>query len=313
MTIDIVFAANAGARDGSGHLKRSIEYASSLNRKVFTPIVYGECEFRWLQDLAIQKQIRVSRQHTFSRNSILIIDSYSLEFINEVIETSGVQKIIQIADPYTPLSPISKIIWFDPGEVPVGLADRVITSGTKCFPIQTFKTRKIELGIAKNVLISVGGSKQSKILKNLISAIEKDYFEETVFHVLGENENGFNFRNRFVFYPLGNSIGRLIDVCDTAIAASGVSTWDFLSNELLLGFYKFVDNQSSNFSYLNEKRLGLPLSVDGQSFDEFAIQTLIRDVGWRSKINFRVDDLFDREWQLTFNELIKAFSLTSHY
>ena len=306
--MEIVFAANAGASDGSGHFKRCIEYAASLDRTKYSSLIFGKCEFQWLKDFAINKQVRTSTNHRFTKDSILIIDSYSRTFIEEVFQKAGSRNAIQIADPFTPLLPSSKIIWFDPGEPPEYLSGRVVASGTKYFPIQKVKSARIQPEVAKHVLISVGGTQQSKILNNLIAAIELNLFMDTVFHVIGNNEFGSKLQNNFEFHPFGSYISNLLDLCDTAISATGISAWDFLANGLLLGYFKFVENQGSNFSFLNQEGLGMPLSSDGLHFPESSIKALIQDTRWRTKMNPSAIELFDFDWRLKFNNLIDIFS-----
>jgi spore coat polysaccharide biosynthesis predicted glycosyltransferase SpsG len=308
MRTRVVFAANAGALDGSGHLKRCIEYAACLDFTRYSPTIYGDCDFQWLREFASDKMIEINTTYEFAKDVILLIDSYNEKFVNEVSQKIESSEVIQIADPYTPLLQSSKIIWFDAGEIPFELSQRIIASGPKYFPVTKIKSVEPKPDRARNVLISVGGSKQSEVLNRLIESIERNLFPETVFHVLGENEFGSGFRNEYIFYPVGNSIGHLISICDTAITASGVSAWDFLSNGLLLGFFKFVDNQDSNFLFLERNELGLPISRDGFFFDMKMIRALITDSVWRSKSIQNLHGLFDFEWQFRFNELINSVS-----
>ena len=308
MITKVVFAANAGAAEGSGHLKRCVEFAACLDLLKYSPTIYGNCDLQWLKELALEKSIEITTNTDFPEDRILIIDSYNKSFISEVNQKIDSNKVIQIADPYTPLLQDSRIIWFDPGEFPFELGQRVIASGPRYFPVTRIKSVNVKPEVARNVLISVGGSKQSEVLNRLIESIERYLFPESIFHILGENEFGSSFKNKYVFYPVGNSISHLISICDTAITASGVSTWDFLSNGLILGFFKFVINQDSNFSFLERNELGLPISRDGFSFDERMIQVLITDSSWRSKSVPKLHGLFDFEWQSRFNELVDSVS-----
>lgn len=308
MRVQVIFAANADALNGSGHLKRCIEYANCLDRTQFSPTIYGGCDFQWLSKMASERNLKISKRFELNLQNILIVDSYDKVFVNEVIQTFGSVYPIQIADPYTPLHPSAQLIWFDPGAIPTELTKRVIASGTGYFPVCNFHSNVTPTPVAKNVLVSVGGSRQATKLGRLLDAIDADLYKETVFHVLGENEFESSFRNQFVFYPLGDSLGYLTRVCDTAITASGVSSWDFLSNGLRLGFFKFVENQSSNYSFLCENKLGIPVSVDGVTFDSESIRKLIADSEWRSKLTPMVSELFDFNWQQRFKELINSIA-----
>jgi spore coat polysaccharide biosynthesis predicted glycosyltransferase SpsG len=283
----VVFAANSNTVEGSGHLKRCIDFARTLDPQLFDCLFVGISETTWLNPLIAQFQREAYPLDKFVECDLLVLDTYQSPFIDHVLSKVRPKEILQIADPSTPLVKEGKILWLDTSLPPSSLTSRVVGSGLPFFPIRKIVSSPSPSRQAHNVVVVAGGTQQVDVLEKLLFFLQIQKLHDIRFHILAEYSKKLPSSSNFFYYPIGPHLYSLMEFCDTAISSSGVGVWELIANGINVGHFKFVSNQNSNFSYISSNNLGVPLSSDGHNYSRDGLLKLLRDENTRSKLFFK--------------------------
>jgi spore coat polysaccharide biosynthesis predicted glycosyltransferase SpsG len=302
----LLFAANANVHEGTGHLRRCIEFSKACRQAGYKTVLVGSCDVEWMKPLLYDAFNLVDPNFGTKGDSILILDSYVDFFLQQRRAAFPNARLLQIVDPNTPLVQAARIVWLDPFPPPLNIVGKIEGAGLPFYPLRNFDNGIRLVDKAKEVLITTGGIFQEKVFDQLIEVLQSLDIDGVDFHVIGSRRDYFG--NRFHFHPLGQSLDLLARSCDTVITSAGGSVWDFLANGLAVGYYWFVTNQRSNFDYLVGNSFGVPLTDKEGFFSQRAISSLLFDLDVRKKAVYVDSSRFDFGGTQRFVTIISRLS-----
>lgn len=299
----IVFRADASGSVGSGHLKRCMTIAMSLQKLGFSILFVGENSLEWLQKELLSLGFDHCRNYVCSRDDVLIIDSYDIDINQIEVMASNSTKILQIIDPESKI--IEADLYIHPGPnfdffKKSKYAHKSIYGGIDYLTTQNFM-RTVQLSKikkAKKVLVVGGGTDYGHFTKSLIPFLSIKQYENIEFHFMVKSINEFSRLGRnFFFHDIGPHIREIIRNVDTVISTAGTSSWDFIANSLVTGIALAVENQRFNYKFQTENDNALGVGEYAQSigwqFNDLMLDKLFNDCEFRKGILKRNNEIFD--------------------
>jgi spore coat polysaccharide biosynthesis predicted glycosyltransferase SpsG len=294
----VIFAANAMNTTGAGHVMRLIEISSQLPLSIEKHF-FGFVDLAWVNELLGQHfhtQYSESEQ-TFGRHDVVVVDSYDRIFCENVMNCSQDATVVQVADRYTPLLANSHVILMDlPFDIESqNLNPRIIAHGIQFIPARKFNflNKNIEPR-AKSVLVTTGGSVDSRIFSQLISEFTQDIYQGINFHLVGIPDNLIQTSDNLTFHNFSIGVDLIAQECDTAISTAGTSMWSLLANNLIIGVAAIVENQRANYGYVVNSKHALPLfDLDNMKLDIGVLRELLFDDSLRQNLFRAISGKYD--------------------
>jgi spore coat polysaccharide biosynthesis predicted glycosyltransferase SpsG len=261
--LQAVFAAQANNTIGAGHVARCSELAKHFINDGYQVYLFGVCDIFWLSKeiTSVFENALESHRDYIDECDVLIIDSYSKDFIEDATESIRAREIIFLADLDTPVKTGSVICWLDPFEPPKTLIRgcKVIAKGPRFLSTREYCEFDKLPSIASQVLVVTGGTERETALSTIMEVVESLELFNTKFHFVSERVLSLTRQRDISFYPFGNNVHTLANVCDTVISAAGSMVWDFIAARRCLAVFSLVPNQFSNYSYITKEGLAIGL------------------------------------------------------
>lgn len=305
-----LFACNANSVSGVGHVMRCIEYARSLQHAGIKVDFIGDIEIGWLQEYLKKLGVGLLEEPA-EAYSLLILDSYDLSYLLEVIGKVEANLVIQLGDRNTPILDNVYLIWLDTNfqELKLETQERVILQGLPAFPTKRLSATKSLKTPAENVLVTLGGSPKDRDVESIVEVISKPDFNRVNFHIFTHSLSKKNLLFNVRFYALGHNLVEVAGYCDTAISGSGTSIWDFLSSKRHVGAVCLVDNQEANYRYVTHGKMAIGLGNFhlGEPLNMDALKSLLFNRNLRGQLIANLPEDLDGNGAARFTE--KVFEL----
>jgi len=265
MESEILFLCRANNVVGAGHVRRSIDWANSINSMGIKASMSGTNDIDWLKTL-VPKGMWIELSEIDLEPKMVIVDSYDEIFLKECFSRFPASKKIQIADSNSKLMDGYDVIWVDHTYPPLAIPEknnRVLASGLNLLPIRPFPNNEVFCDTAKNVLVTFGGTSSGKFADLFLDTFPFGDYAQVKFHLFCDSSE-LALPPNVKSYSLGVAMDVVSGQCDTVISASGTSVWNFVANRKVLGVVTIVDNQRSNSLYVSTRGFGLLLGSLGE-------------------------------------------------
>jgi spore coat polysaccharide biosynthesis predicted glycosyltransferase SpsG len=320
--MNFVFRIDASRSIGTGHIMRCLPIIEeAVDRGIPCELIGTVSEIDWLIRKIERVNIKitcvdVAIQHIPKKDSILIVDSYSIDINEPIIQEKNWKKVISISDISTPKYRASiyfhfglDISWFK------GNLKQVIY-GRKYIPIRN-SLRKTKFGEVpsriRKIVIFGGGVDSFELSKKLAQLLHKwNIFDEAVF--LGDNNNEIeSIDSRFRSIKFGEALDQELNHADAVLTTASTSSLEILALEIPLGIFCAVSNQKYYFDYLGENNLAAKLGILREDkyweIDEIALEKFLADSAFRQKLKNNSHSLIDCKGALRIVDKLVDMSL----
>jgi spore coat polysaccharide biosynthesis predicted glycosyltransferase SpsG len=309
--MNILFVASADFDQGSGHVVRCIRYSEILLRWGHSVSIVGPIDIPWVLALA-QQNPALTYPASQTHFDLIILDSYDEKYLLLNLEKYVASCVIQICDSNTPVLDVTSYVWLDTSDVDESRLRSCgvpLVSGLEYMGSVAFRAEELTTGLAKSVLVTLGGAPSLEVLQALSGVVLADKYSNIDFHFLSDTTFD-SFSQNFFFYPIGSDLQALVEKCDTVISNAGTTLWDVLTSHRPTGALCLVENQVPNYKFALENQLVVGLGRGwGKSWDPDALDTLFFDSNMRRVIISNAAKVIDGESQLRLLRAIEAFAL----
>lgn len=311
----LVVRADATPVVGAGHIMRlSSIIEESISRKIDTYFIGNIFEMNW-----VRERLENISGLQFAGNSIdfiankasdiLLLDSYTLDVNDPLLEANRWRAIVTVVDDLTPA--YKSDLRIHPGLSTDWPSELNVLCGPSFIPIRRKinHVRDHSSGERLRIVVVGGGTDLFGFglsVARALSKIELD-FEAIVFLNL---EKSIPFRdNRFKFLSIGNSLDEVTDRADLILTTSSTTCLEFIAHEKAIGVLCGIENQVDYYNRITENGLAAPLGrYDGGiwSIKPDLLRNLIVDETYRKTLQSRTVGFIDgKGCQRIMDEILK--------
>ena len=301
----IVFCADASAQIGAGHVMRLSSIAEeAIARGIQCYFVGSIRGVAWLEDYI--EKIGFSRILNFQSiwevmggQNILVIDSYQISVDEPSLNPKNWSSVVVIADPETPNYFADLVVYPGMNFLPPTQQNNRFLAGPRAIPFRKSISQSREIGATSKpcLLIFSGGTDPFGMAPQVAQMIRQKYpYAEAnfIYHSSDEIEA---MDSRFRVHPFGLSLDTLIERSDIVITSASTSSFEVLARGIPTGIIRLIGNQDVNYQALGQAKLASIIgsrSDDGLwRLDEYELDKLVLDVGYRTALSKRNLETFD--------------------
>lgn len=248
--------ARASVREGVGHVVRLRSIGMALRALGAEVRFYGEvCDAPWLDESLASVGLR---RYSFGEGespTVLVLDTYTLNSVEQRAIYSVNARVVQIRDPGMPQWPAELEIIPAPVDVPSQqrVQDRNVVSGEQFIIIRDEVQRAARQSLTHSgrLLVFLGGFSRSADIKEVVNAVIRADWTHGL-DLVTEDLSLADPSRGIAVYPPGDAFLDLAMAADPVITASGGTAWEMVYLNRRLGVVQLADNQRVNYRSLTQ-------------------------------------------------------------